>query len=220
VPLKKGALQITELGDGAVGIQGLSSKDSPRFSLSLKDGVVSYASSTHRDAILSEYGSEREFLGKLDQLIQNALSRESITSLPYPPEADPSQGELRNRPSAINGAPSLQEEIAQAWNTVNRVLTTPEGAQIGSSVTGLDIQHNRPTFNLHIRRLRAPDTIELEMISMSHRRDVFFDDRIVVTPKSIVFNLADSSEPFQDERYALKKLADWLERVKASSSSS
>jgi hypothetical protein len=220
VPLKSGSLRITDLGYNAVGIEGVSSRDTPRFSFTIEGGVITYNSPTNRDRIRLEYGSEREFLSKLDYLIQNASERGRIVSLPYPTDADPSQSELSNRPSSPKQAPSLQEEIAQAWNTVNRILTTPEGTQIDKSVTGIDVHHGRPAFNLKIQRLRDPDTIELEMVSMSHRRDVFFDDRIVVKPDSIVYNLADSSEPFQDERYALDKLANWLESMQASSSPS
>jgi hypothetical protein len=220
VPLRSGVLRITDLGNGAIGIEGVSSRNNPRFSLSVKDGAVTYAPPTHRDDIRREHGSERAFLSTLDSLIRNGLDRNSIAQLSYPKDADPSQGELKNRPSSPSPAVSLKEEIAQAWNTINRILTTPDGGQIDKSVTGIDVNHGRPTFNLHIRRLKAPDTIELEMISMSHRRDVFFDDRIIVKPDSIVYNLADSSEPFRDERYALDQLANWLKSLQASSSSS
>ncbi len=220
VPLKSGSLRITDHGNGAVGIEGLSSKGSSRFSLSLKGTVVSYGPPLDREDIRTLHGSERAFLNKLDGLIQNALDRGSIAPLLQFADADLALGELKNRPTSSTRAPSLKEEIAEAWNTVNRILTTPNGAQIDKSVTGIDVQDGRPTFNLHIRRLKTPDTISLEMISMSHRRDVFFDDTIVVKKDSIVYNLADTSEPYKDERYALDKLAYWLERLQASGSSS
>ena len=215
--LKKGTLRITDLGNGEIGIEGISTNDNPRFQFSVKNGQVTYSIPTNREDIRLEHGSERLFLNKLDGLIERALDKNTISSLPYPKNADPSQASIGQRATAPQTL-SLQEEIAAAWSSVNRILTTPDGNMLRESVTGVDIERGRPHYNLHIRRGKDPQTIELEMISMSHRRDVFFDDRIVVKPDSIVYNMADSSEPFQDERYALDKLADWLKMLESAKS--
>jgi hypothetical protein len=218
VPPKNGSLRITELENGAIKIEGLSSHQKAKFSLSLKGGEVLYGSAEDKGYLLVHHGSERYFLQKIDGLIQRALERESVKPLLQFDNADFARGELKNRPASPAREPSIKEEIAEAWSKVNRILATPEGGQIDKSVTGIDIQHGRPTFNLHITRLKSPDTIELQMISMSYRRDVLVDDRIVVKPDSIVYHLADSSEPFQDQRYALDRLNDWLQHLEVSSS--
>jgi hypothetical protein len=218
VPLKNGSLRITELENGAIKIEGLSSHQKAKFSLSLQGGELRYESSENKTYIFIKYGSEKYFLQKLDSLIQEALDKDRVRPLLEFDNADFARGELKNRPASPAREPSIKEEIAEAWSKVNRILTTPEGGQIDKSVTGIDIQHGRPTFNLHITRLKSPDTIELQMISMSYRRDVLVDDRIVVKPDSIVYHLADSSEPFQDQRYALDRLNDWLRQLEVSSS--
>jgi len=218
LPLKKGTLRVTDLGRGEIGIEGLSTNGNPRFQFSVQGGQVTYVIPTNRELIRLEHGSERQFLSKLDGLIRRALDKNTLSSLPYPKSADPSRASLGQRATTAQPL-SIQEEIASAWSTVNRILTTPEGKQIGSSVTGINVERGRPDYNLHIRRRTDPQTIELEMISMSHRRDVFFDDRIVVTPNSIVYHLADSSERFQDERYALNQLQKWLGKLEQAVSS-
>jgi len=218
LPLKKGTLRITDLGNGEIGIEGISTNDNPRFQFSVKNGQVTYSIPTNRQDIRLEHGSERLFLSKLDGLIERALDKNTISSLPYPKNADPSQASIGQRATAPQTL-SLQEEIAAAWNSVNRILTTPNGNMLHESVTGVDIEHGRPHYNLHIRRGKDPQTIELEMISMSYRRDVFLDDRVIVKPNSIVYHMADSFEPFKDERYALDQLKKWLSTLEKAVSS-
>jgi len=186
---------------------------------SVQGGQVTYVIPTNRELIRLEHGSERQFLSQLDGLIQRALDKNTVSSLPYPKSADPSQASLGQRATTPQ-ALSIQQEIAAAWSSVNRILTTPEGNALRESVTGVDIERGRPNYNLHIRRCTDPQTIELEMVSMSHRRDVFVDDRIVVTPNSIVYHMADSSERFKDDRYALDRLQKWLAKLEQSASSS
>ena len=220
VPLKNGSLRITALENGAIKIEGLSSHQKVKFSLSLKGGEVLDGPAEDKRYLLVNHGSEKYFLQRIDDLILRALDRESVRPLLQFDHTDLAQGELKNRPTSPSREPSIQEEIATAWSKVNRILATPEGGQIDRSVTGVDLQHGRPSYNLHITRLRSPDTIELQMISMSYRREVLVDDRIVIKPDSIVYHLADSSEPFEDQRYALDRLDHWLQKLEASSSSS
>lgn len=219
VALKKGALRVTDLGNGEIGIEGLSTSGNPRFQFSVQGGQVTYVIPTNRELIRLQYGSERQFLSQLDGLIQRALDKNTVASLPYPKSADPSQASLGQRATTPQPL-SIQQEIASAWSSVNRILTTPEGNALRESVTGVDIERGRPNYNLHIRRRTDPQTIELEMISMSHRREVFVDDRIVVTPNSIVYHMANSSERFKDDRYALNQLQKWLAKLEQSASSS
>lgn len=218
VPLKKGTLRVTDLGNGEIGIEGLSTSGNPRFQFSVQGGQVTYVIPANRERIRSQYKSERQFLSQLDVLIQRALDKNTLSSLPYPKSADPSQASLGQRATTPQPL-SIQEEIAAAWSAVNRILTTPDGNTLRESITGVDIERGRPDYNLHIRRCTGPQTIELEMISMSHRRDVFVDDRIVVTPHSIVYHMADSSERFKDERYALDQLQKWLGKFEQAVSS-
>jgi hypothetical protein len=216
--LKKGTLRITDLGKGEIGIEGISTNDNPRFQFSVKGGQITYIVPANREDIRAEYRSERLFLSKLDGLIQRALDNNSISSLPYPKYADPTQSSLGQR-VATSQPLSIQEEIAAAWNSVNRILTTPDGNTLRESVTGVDIERGRPHYNLHIRRRADPLTIELEMISTSYRRDVFLDDRVIVKPNSIVYHMADSDKPFKDERYALDQLKKWLSTLEKAASS-
>lgn len=208
IALKTGTLRLTDNGDGAIRIEGLSKRGTSQFCFALKDGGLTYNPPTSRESIRGSYQSERAFLERLDTIITNALEQSSLKRLEYPQEANPSQAEIRNRPPPQ--ARSLQEEIAEAWSKVSQILTAPDGNRIENSVTGIDVERNRPTWNLHVRRRSDSEAVELEMISMAHNREVFFDDRIVVTPNSIVYHLADDSKPFNDERYALDRLTEWL----------
>ena len=219
LPLPKGTLRITDMGDGGIRVGGVSARGNTRFEFLLKNGEVTYVPPTHRDGIRASYGGERQFLSRLDDFIRTALARNKISPLSYPKDADPLRASLGQRVTSARPL-SLQDEIAAAWGSVNRILTAPDGKQLPKSVSEIDSERGRPDYYLHIRRGTDPGSLVLEMISTSYRRETLMDDRVIIKPDSIVYHLADSGEPFKDERYALDQLQDWLARREKALSSS
>lgn len=216
VALKKGALRVTDLGNGEIGIEGISTNGNPRFQFSVKGGQVTYVMPTNRELIGLQYGSERQFLSQLDGLIQRALDKNTLSTLPYPKNADPSQASFGQRAAATQTL-SLQDRISAAWNSVNSLLTAHErqnGGNIGISIYS---KNDAIDSMLLIRRGGYPQTIVIEMTSPSDRRDILVDNSITLKPDSISYDPVYGDSVINEDALAI--FEKWFAKLEQAASS-
>lgn len=209
--LSTGALRILPLDDSKIAIEGVSSKGTRRFLISITPASWKLSPDTVASHFHDKLGEGDAALGPISLAIHNAYRTGRIEKIAQHFAATV-RDELYPKPTAVRrsvvNAPSKEIDILAAWNAVDSILQSPTSTQ--HLERPIPNNEGKVTQHLLITYQEPKKRFIIEMWPFPRPFDSRPPESITITKDTISHFDPDGSEPFSSKERAIEVFDAWI----------
>lgn len=211
IPLKTGSLRILPLNENTIAIEGLTSKNTRRFLLSVTADSWKLSADTPAGLFHDKLGARDTALPHLTNAIRSAYRTGRIQKISNEIALTVHE-ELIPKPLLVRGeavSPAKQEDtVVKAWATVDELLQSPTTTKrVERALTN---EAGKVDRHLLITFQEQKHRFILEMIPFPRPFDSRPTESLTITKNTISHFDPDGAEPFSTQERALEVFGEWM----------